>query len=91
MNYEKGAFITCDRCGKKAFLKYLKTEEFDGGWTLVDAFEKPPEGWKEIMFQYQGVYQHMLFCDFCKSLFDEVTARYEAELKEENLVKMMEE
>lgn len=39
-----GKLLICERCGEKAFSKYVKTEEFDAGYTRVNEFEKIP-GW----------------------------------------------
>lgn len=86
MKYDKGAVVTCDRCGNKTFVRYTGTDEFDGGWTLVDRFEKPPEGWEEIIFNYKDLYQHKFFCPTCSQLFHEITALYEIELLKNGLV-----
>lgn len=39
-----GKLLIRERCGEKAFSKYIKTEDFDGGFTRVNEFEKIP-GW----------------------------------------------
>lgn len=39
-----GRLLICERCGEKAFSKYVKTEEFDGGYTRINDFEEIP-GW----------------------------------------------
>ncbi len=36
----------CIKCGETIFLKYIRTEEYDGGFTKKPKFENPPEGWK---------------------------------------------
>ena len=39
--------VVCDRCGKKAFRKYIGKEEFDGGYTAECKFEELKD-WKMI-------------------------------------------
>ena len=41
-----GKLITCDRCGKNLFLKYIGEGETDGGYTRWNKFEDPPNGWE---------------------------------------------
>lgn len=45
MSKVKGLLVTCHRCGATVFLKYKKTDYFDGGFTKSDDFEEKPEGW----------------------------------------------
>lgn len=42
-----GKLVVCDRCGKKAFRKYIGREEFDGGYTVENKFEELKD-WKTI-------------------------------------------
>lgn len=46
MAEKKGKLLICDRCGQTVFLEYTKTTDHDGGWTTVDHYEAPPEGWE---------------------------------------------
>lgn len=39
----KGKLLTCDRCQKTWFLKYLGDTELDGGFTQIANFEDDPE------------------------------------------------
>lgn len=41
-----GQLITCDRCDKQHFLKYIGKGVTDGGYTTWDKFEETPKGWK---------------------------------------------
>ena len=41
----KGKIITCNRCGKVTFLKYLGLDDLDGGFTTFDKYEKLPDSW----------------------------------------------
>lgn len=45
MSEKIGKLLSCDRCGKKVFLRYINTNTYDGGYSKVDNFEKQPEGW----------------------------------------------
>lgn len=40
-----GQLIICDRCGETVFVKCAGEGEADGGYTLWNKFEAPPEGW----------------------------------------------
>ena len=40
-----GKLISCDRCGKIAFLKCTGEGETDGGFTRWNNFEPDPPGW----------------------------------------------
>lgn len=62
-----GRLITCDRCGKSIFVKAIRDEERDGGFTRWTVFEDA-EGWG---------YEH-----FIGNLCPECTKEYER-LKEE--------
>lgn len=44
----KGELLICDRCKASIFLKYKETKEFDGGWTEIEIYESPPEGWGSV-------------------------------------------
>lgn len=46
MSTQKGLLVTCDRCGKTTFRKYIGKGETDGGYTTWDKFEATPDGWK---------------------------------------------
>lgn len=46
MSEQCGKLVTCDRCGKNIFLKYIGEGETDGGYTRWNKFEDPPDGWK---------------------------------------------
>lgn len=82
MKYEKGAFTECEKCGEKTFLKYTGTDEYDGGYTMIDRFEKPPKGWGDVCFYYRGKFETLFLCPDCKNEFEEITERYERELAE---------
>ena len=43
-----GQLITCDRCDKQHFLKYIGKGVTDGGYTTWDKFEETPKGWKSL-------------------------------------------
>lgn len=40
-----GKIITCDRCGKKIFLRFTGETVLDGGFTKIDNFEQLPPDW----------------------------------------------
>lgn len=44
----KGKLLKCDRCGATIFLKYLKTNDIDGGYDSYDVYEDEPKGWNHI-------------------------------------------
>lgn len=46
MSEQCGKLITCDRCGKTLFLKYIGEGETDGGYTRWNKFEDAPDGWE---------------------------------------------
>lgn len=39
----RGKLLTCDRCQKTRFLKYLGDTELDGGFTQIANFEDDPD------------------------------------------------
>lgn len=45
MSTQKGLLVTCDRCGKTTFRKYIGKGETDGGYTTWDKFEEMSKGW----------------------------------------------
>ena len=52
----KGQILTCDRCGKQAFLELKGEGERDGGFTRWDIFENPPSDWTNISFEQKRCY-----------------------------------
>ena len=46
MSEVEGKNLVCDVCGRTVFLKYVKTEEYDGGFTKVRRYEDKPDGWQ---------------------------------------------
>lgn len=66
MNEQIGKICRCDRCDNEIFLKYIKTEAFDGGFTKENFFEAYPSTWKWYSFNGKS---HR-FCDKCSSSLD---------------------
>ncbi len=42
----EGKLLTCDLCGETVFLRYIETEDYDGGFTRVRKHENKPDGWQ---------------------------------------------
>lgn len=65
----KGKLLKCDRCGDTAFLKYIETNELDGGYTKYDVYEPEPPGWGTI---------HGLgdLCPTCREEYDRLIAEF---------------
>ena len=40
-----GKMLKCNRCGKERFLKYIKQDDLDGGYTKYDVYEDYPKEW----------------------------------------------
>jgi hypothetical protein len=59
----KGKMIHCTRCDNTTFLKYIRTEDRDGGFSSsYDVYEKLPEEWLyETEFGY--------LCPICAAKF----------------------
>lgn len=65
-----GMLRFCDKCGTVHFLEYTGTDHLDGGFTRVDKFEKPPEGWKystELM---------MWLCPTCSTKWHKIIEQF---------------
>ena len=45
MSEIKGKLISCDRCGKEQFVKFIGTDYLDGGYSKSDTYEPLPEDW----------------------------------------------
>lgn len=41
-----GKLIICDLCGASEFLRHVRTNVHNGGFTHVDVYESPPDGWE---------------------------------------------
>ena len=66
---EKGKMLTCDRCGKEHFLKFVATNETDGGYTKYDIYEDKPDGWFSRDVGVTQVYDNVLLCPDCNEGF----------------------
>lgn len=62
MSERKGKLVSCDRCGREIFLKYIGKGEADGGYTIWDRFENLPDDW-----MYTS--QIGTLCPHCAGLF----------------------
>lgn len=62
MSEAKGKLVTCDRCGKTTFRKYIGQGDADGGYTKWDKFEPLPETW--LWTTEVGI-----LCDECAGIF----------------------
>lgn len=56
----EGKLLTCDVCGRTVFLKYVKTEEYDGGFTKVCRYEDKPDGWGSML-----LWKYRTLCPSC--------------------------
>lgn len=64
----KGQLTVCDRCGCKAFAKYIGKGEADGGYTTWDKFESL-DGWVyEVGIGY--------LCPSCKEDWDRAKQKF---------------
>lgn len=46
----KGKLLKCDRCGATVFLKYIRTQDMDGGFSDgYDVYEDKPKGWDHVL------------------------------------------
>ena len=68
MSKQKGMPVTCHRCGTTVFLKYKKTDTFDGGFTKTEDFEEKPEGWT-CKFQDEDGNGYVDLCPKCSETF----------------------
>lgn len=65
-----GKTIVCDRCGKTHFLRYKKTDSFNGGYTNIDQFESMPEGWEQH-YAIPG-----LLCEECEKEYADILKKF---------------
>ncbi len=72
MAEQKGLLKTCDRCGSQVFLKYLDTDELDGGYTKLDKFEPAPDGWNCC---YVGT-RFKTLCPTCAERWQEISTAF---------------
>lgn len=73
MATEVGRLITCDKCHATVFVKYKDTTHLDGGFTRINNFETPPEGWEwfpELV---------MYLCPECSSRWESFKERFKNE------------
>lgn len=61
-----GKRVICDRCEKEVFVKYVKSDYYDGGFTRSDSYEKLPDGW------YHGVFGNHTRCPECDALYKKI-------------------
>lgn len=64
----KGLLKTCDRCGTMAFLKHIRTDSLDGGYTERDIYEAAPAGWGS--YKVDGEYRTL--CPACAERWEEI-------------------
>ena len=76
MAEQKGKLLTCDRCGEQVFLKYLRTDSLDGGYTRSDNFEETPDGWYSRNVGKDFVTKYALLCPECNRLCGELLAGF---------------
>lgn len=77
MSSKKGIIETCDRCGISTFRKYLKTEDYDGGFTKLDNFEALPNGWHRYNEpNIDDKYNTVTLCPKCSSQYIELFANF---------------
>lgn len=72
MSSTKGMLKTCDRCGAQIFLKLTGSEQFDGGYSSRDTFEKAPDGWANGYID--GKYRDL--CPTCSKQWEDVSAAF---------------
>lgn len=61
MSEAKGKLLTCDRCGKTTFLKFIESGCYDGGFgDRYEKFEDQPDTWSYVC-------EVGLLCDVCTS------------------------
>lgn len=61
----KGKLLTCDRCGEQIFLKHIKTDALDGGFTKREIYEETPEGWYSRNVSKDFVGKYAFLCPEC--------------------------
>lgn len=70
MSVTLGRLVTCDRCGVTVFLKHLRSESRDGGFSpSVDKYEDLPRNWLNI--SYFGT-----LCPSCSIALKDIVAYY---------------
>lgn len=70
MSSKLGRLVTCDRCGETVFLKYLRSESRDGGFSpSANIYEDLPRNWLDI--SYFGN-----LCPSCASILKNMVAEY---------------
>ena len=71
MSQIKGKLIECCRCKKRLFIAQTGVDEYDGGFTQIETYEKKPEGWtvgREI-----GIND---LCPECSAEWEQVIAKF---------------
>lgn len=76
MSEKVGKLLGCDRCGKQVFLKYIRTEAFDGGYSKIDYFEKKPDGW-------ETGWRVGILCPECRTEYENLVEKFMQECKPE--------
>lgn len=66
MSEVEGKNLVCDVCGRTVFLKYVKTEEYDGGFTKIRRYEDKPDGWGSML-----VWKYRTLCPSCNERMQE--------------------
>lgn len=69
MSEQCGKLVTCDRCGKNAFLKCIGEGETDGGYTKWNKFEEAHNGWKYY-------YNTGLLCPECNEEYVDIVEEF---------------
>ena len=62
MSEVKGKLVTCNRCGKTHFKKFIENVSADGGYSSYDRYEELPSEWL-----YETQFGHL--CDTCANEF----------------------
>lgn len=73
---EEGIMLTCDRCGEKVFLKLLKTENRDGGYTTDRVYEDRPEGWISVDKSFTTAIKTSHLCPECSEKLKKLLERF---------------
>lgn len=70
MSEIKGKLVTCDRCHHTIFLKYLRRNELDGGFSPgYDKYEDLPDEWG-----YECKIGHL--CPRCNNEFKDIIGKF---------------
>ena len=72
----KGKLLTCDRCGEQIFLKHIKSDALDGGFTNREIYDDTPSGWYSRNVGKDFVCKYALLCPECNRLCGELLAGF---------------